>query len=35
VLGVRQRAAAGLLLFGSTAQHVVRDAACPVLTIRA
>ena len=35
VLGVRTRSAAGLLLFGSTTQHVVRDAACPVFTIRA
>jgi nucleotide-binding universal stress UspA family protein len=35
VMGVRGRGAADLLLFGSTAQHVVRQAACPVLTIRA
>jgi universal stress protein A len=34
-LGVRGRSAADLLLFGSTAQHVVRQAECPVLTIRA
>jgi nucleotide-binding universal stress UspA family protein len=35
VLGVQGRTAADLLLFGSTTQHVVRQAECPVLTIRA
>lgn len=35
VMGVAGRSAADLLLFGSTTQHVVRQAACPVLTIRA
>ena len=35
VLGVQGRSAADLLLFGSTTQHVVRQAECPVLTIRA
>jgi len=35
VLGVRGRSAADLLLFGSTAHHVVRTAPCPVLTVRA
>jgi nucleotide-binding universal stress UspA family protein len=34
VLGVHGRSSADLLFFGSTAQHVVREAACPVLTIR-
>ena len=34
VLGVHGRSAADLFFFGSTAQHVVRQAACPVLTIR-
>jgi nucleotide-binding universal stress UspA family protein len=34
VMGVQGRGAADLLLFGSTTQHVVRQAACPVLTIR-
>jgi nucleotide-binding universal stress UspA family protein len=34
VIGVHGRSAADLLLFGSTTQHVVRQAACPVLTIR-
>jgi nucleotide-binding universal stress UspA family protein len=35
VMGVQGRAAADLLFFGSTTQHVVRQAACPVLTLRA
>jgi nucleotide-binding universal stress UspA family protein len=35
VLGVQGRTTADLLLFGSTTQHVVRQAACPVLTVRA
>jgi nucleotide-binding universal stress UspA family protein len=34
VLGIHGRNAADLLFFGSTANHVVRRAACPVLTIR-
>jgi nucleotide-binding universal stress UspA family protein len=34
VIGVHGRSAADLLFFGSTTQHVVRAAACPVLTIR-
>jgi len=34
VMGVAGRSAADLMLFGSTTQHVVRQAACPVLTIR-
>jgi nucleotide-binding universal stress UspA family protein len=34
VMGVRGRGAADLLLFGSTVQHVVRQATCPVLTLR-
>lgn len=35
VLGVQGRSGADLFLFGSTTQHVVRQAECPVLTIRA
>jgi nucleotide-binding universal stress UspA family protein len=35
VLGVQGRSAADLFLFGSTTQHVVRQAECPVLTVRA
>ena len=34
VMGVQGRGAADLLFFGSTTQHVVREAACPVLTLR-
>jgi nucleotide-binding universal stress UspA family protein len=34
VMGVQGRGAADLLFFGSTTQHVVREASCPVLTLR-
>jgi nucleotide-binding universal stress UspA family protein len=34
VIGVQGRAAADLLFLGSTTQHVVREASCPVLTLR-
>ncbi len=34
VIGVNGRGAVGLLLFGSTTHHVVREATCPVLTVR-
>lgn len=34
VLGVHGRGAADLAIFGSTTQHVVRAATCPVLTLR-
>ncbi len=34
VLGVRGRHAVDLALFGSTTNHVVRGAECPVLTVR-
>jgi nucleotide-binding universal stress UspA family protein len=34
VMGVHGRGAADLLPFGSTTQHIVRQAACPVLTLR-
>jgi nucleotide-binding universal stress UspA family protein len=34
VMGVRGRGAVDLFLFGSTAHHVVRQATCPVLTLR-
>ena len=34
VMGVQGRGAADLLFFGSTAHHVVRQAVCPVLTLR-
>jgi nucleotide-binding universal stress UspA family protein len=34
VMGVKGRGAADLMFFGSTTQHVVREATCPVLTLR-
>jgi nucleotide-binding universal stress UspA family protein len=34
VIGVQGRGAADLLFVGSTTQHVVRQALCPVLTLR-
>ena len=34
VIGIRGRDALDLTLFGSTTDHVVRRAACPVLTLR-
>jgi nucleotide-binding universal stress UspA family protein len=34
VLGVTGRSAADIIWFGSTANHVVRRATCPVLTLR-
>lgn len=33
VMGVRGRSSADLALFGSTAQHVVRAAGCPVMVV--
>jgi nucleotide-binding universal stress UspA family protein len=33
VLGVQGRGAIDLTLFGSTAQRVVREATCPVLSV--
>jgi nucleotide-binding universal stress UspA family protein len=34
VVGVHGRGAADLMFFGSTTDHVVREATCPVLTVR-
>jgi nucleotide-binding universal stress UspA family protein len=34
VMGVHARAALGVSLLGSTARHVVREALCPVITVR-
>jgi nucleotide-binding universal stress UspA family protein len=34
VMGVRGRGAVDLMFFGSTTHHVVREAVCPVLTLR-
>ncbi len=35
VMGVMGRSAADMFFFGSTTNHVVRAARCPVLTTRA
>jgi nucleotide-binding universal stress UspA family protein len=34
VMGIHGRGGADLFFFGSTTQHVVREASCPVLTLR-
>jgi nucleotide-binding universal stress UspA family protein len=35
VLGLRRRSATGKLLFGSNAQQILMEAACPVITVKA
>nr|MCU0563767.1 universal stress protein [Desulfobacterales bacterium] len=34
VIGIQRKSKVGKLLFGSTAQFIIMNAACPVVTVR-
>jgi nucleotide-binding universal stress UspA family protein len=34
IIGIQKRSKMGKLLFGSNAQYVILNAACPVLTVK-
>jgi nucleotide-binding universal stress UspA family protein len=34
VIGIQRKSKVGKLLFGSTAQYIIMNAGCPVVTVR-